>query len=80
MKNPTWPKVFAFLGLALIGLTAAVYAATVSTAGVTAFLVGKRQDGSDLLSLGSAVILVGMATMAVFGYLAIRDARDLSRR
>ncbi len=80
MKNPTWPKVFAFFGVALIGLALAVYAATVSTAGVTAWFVAKRQDGGDLLSLGSAAILVGVAAMAAFGYLALRAARDLTRR
>ncbi len=80
MKNTSWPKVFAFLGIALIGLTLSVYAATVGTAGVTAGILGKRQDGGDLLSVGSAVILIGIAVMAVFGYLALRGARGLGRR
>lgn len=80
MKNPTWPKVFAFIGVAIIGLAIAVYATSVGTAGVTAWLIGKRQDGSDLLSMGSAVVLIGMAAMAAFGYLAMRGARDLTRR
>lgn len=80
MKNPTWPKVFAFLGLALIGVALALYATTVSTAGVTAWLVGKRQDGGDLLSIGNAVVIIGIAAMAAFGYLALRGARDLTRR
>ncbi len=80
MKNPTWPKVFAFLGLALIGVALAVYATTVSTAGVTAWIVGRRQDGGDLLSVGNAVLLIGVAAMAAFGYLALRGTRDLTRR
>jgi hypothetical protein len=80
MKNPTWPKVFAFVGLAVIGLALATYSATVGTAGVAASLLGRRQDGLDLLSLGSASILVGVAAMAAFGYLALRGARQLTRR
>jgi len=80
MKNPSWPKVFAFVGVAVIGLVLAAYSASVGTAGVAASLLGKRQDGLDLLSVGSAVILVGVAGMAAFGYLALRGARDLTRR
>jgi hypothetical protein len=80
MNNPTWPKVFAFVGLAVIGLVLAAYSATVGTAGIAASLLGKRQDGLDLLSVGSAVILVGIAAMAAFGYLALRGARQLTRR
>ena len=80
MKNPSWPKVFAFVGLALIGLVLATYSATVGTAGIAASILGKRQDGFDLLSVGSAVILVGIAAMAAFGYLAIVSARQLTRR
>lgn len=79
-NNPTWPKVFAFFGLALMGLAVAVYSATVSTAGVTAWLAGKAMDGSELLSLGSAVIIAGMAAMAAFGYLGLRGFRSLTRR
>ena len=80
MKNPTWPKVFAFLGLAVFGLALAAYSATVGTAGVAASVLGKRQDGYDLLSVGSAAILVGVAAMAAFGYLALRGVRTLTRR
>jgi len=80
MNKPTWSKVFAFVGLAIMGLTLAAYSAFVGTAGITASLLGKRQDGLDLLSLGSAVILIGIAAMAAFGYLAMRGARDLTRR
>lgn len=80
MKNPTWPKVFAFVGLALIGLVVAVYATTVATAGVTAWIVGRPQGGGDLLTLGNAVLLAGMAVMAAFSYLALRGIRDLKRR
>jgi hypothetical protein len=80
MKNPTWPKVFAFIGLAIIGLALAGYSATVGTAGVAASLLGKRQDGLDLISMGSAAILIGIAAMAAFSYLAMRGARDLTRR
>src|SRR5947208_1661359 len=65
MKNPSWPKVFAFVGVAVIGLVLAAYSASVGTAGVAASLLGKRQDGLDLLSVGSAVILVGVAGTAI---------------
>lgn len=80
MNNPTWPKVFAFVGLAIIGLALAAYSASVGTAGVAASFLGRRQDGYDLLSTGSAAILIGVAAMAAFGYLALRGARTLSRR
>jgi threonine/homoserine/homoserine lactone efflux protein len=80
MNKPSWPKVFAFVGLAIIGLAFAWYAATVGTAGIAASVLGKKQDGLDLLSLGSAVILIGIGAMAAFGYLAARGVRDLTRR
>ena len=80
MNKATWPKVFAFFGLAVIGLALAAYSATVGTAGVAASLLGRRQDGFDLISLGSGAILIGIAAMAAFSYLGLRGARTLTRR
>ena len=80
MKNPTWPKVFAFVGLAVMSFAVALYATSVGTAGVTAAFLGRRLDGGDLLSLGSAVLVAAVGAMAAFAYLAVRGARDLTRR
>lgn len=67
-----WPKVFAFVGLALIGLVFAYYATLVADAGIAAGLLGRTSGGLDLLSAGSAALLVGVAMFAVFGYLALK--------
>ncbi len=79
MKQPTWPKVFAFTGLAIIGLALAYFSTAVASAGVTASFLGRDPNGT-LLMTGSAVLLVGVAVAAVFGFLAVAQARALQRR
>jgi hypothetical protein len=71
-KQASWPKVFAFVGLALMGLVFAYYATAVATGGIAAGLLGRTSGGTDLLSLGSAALLVGVAMFAAFGYLALK--------
>ena len=39
MKNPSWAKVFAFFGFAIMGLALALYSTAVATAGVTAGII-----------------------------------------
>jgi len=72
MNERPWPKVFAYLGLALIGFVLAYYATLVANSGIAAGLLGRTDAGADLLSAGSAVLLVGVAMLAVFGYLALK--------
>ncbi len=72
MNKGPWPKVFAYLGLALIGLVFAYYATVVEDAGIAAGLLGRTSGGADLVSTGSAALLVGVAMFAVFGYLALK--------
>jgi hypothetical protein len=79
MKNPTWPKALAFIGFAIMGLTLAYYSTAIATAGVAAKLVGTDRSG-DWLSTGSAVLMVGIAAAAVFGFLALTNLRALMRR
>lgn len=79
MKNPTWPKALAFIGFTIMGLTLAYYSTAIATAGVAAKLVGTDRSG-DWLSTGSAVLMVGIAAAAVFGFLALTNVRALMRR
>ena len=79
MKNPTWPKALAFLGFTIFGLVLAYYSTAIATAGVTARIVGSDRGG-DWLSTGSAVLMVGIAAAAAFGFLAIVNLRRLARR
>ena len=79
MKNPTWPKALAFVGFAIFGLALAYYSTAIATAGVTAKLVGSDRSG-DWISTGSAVLMVGVAAAAVFGFLALVNMRGLMRR
>jgi threonine/homoserine/homoserine lactone efflux protein len=79
MKNPTWPKAFAFIGFAIMGLALAYYSTAIATAGVTARLIGTDRSG-DWLSMGSAVLMVGIAAAAAFGFLALTNLRALMRR
>ena len=79
MKNPTWPKALAFLGFAIFGLALAYYSSAIATAGVTAKIIGSDRGG-DWLSTGSAVLMVGIAAAAAFGFLAIVNLRRLARR
>jgi hypothetical protein len=79
MKNPTWPKTLAFIGFAIFGLALAYYSTAIATAGVAAGRLGSDQNG-DWLTTGSAVLLVGIAAAAAFGFLALSNARALMRR
>ena len=72
MELQNWRRVFAYAGLAVIGLALAYYATAVATGGVAAGNLGQKDAGRDLFSAGSAALLVGVATMAVFGFLALR--------
>lgn len=79
MELQNWRRVFAYTGLAVIGLALAYYATAVATSGVAAGNLGRQDAGSDLFSAGSAALLVGVATMAVFGFLALRLVWVLTR-
>ena len=79
MKNPTWPKVFAFIGLTVMGLALAYYSTSISTAGVAGLHLGTDPNG-DVFTMGSAFLLVGIAMAAVFGFLALTQIRSIGRR
>lgn len=79
MKNPSWPKAFAYLGFAVFGLALAYYSTAIATAGVAARILGTDRAG-DWLSTGSAILMVGVAAAAVFGFLALANLRALTRR
>ncbi len=79
MKNPTWPKTLAFIGFAIFGLALAYYSTAIATAGVAAGRLGSDRSG-DWLTTGSAVLLVGIAAAAAFGFLALTNVRALTRR
>lgn len=69
-----WPKVFAYLGIALMGFVLAFYATSIANGGIAAGILGRTDAGLDLLSAGNAALLVGIAMFAVFGYLALKLA------
>jgi hypothetical protein len=79
MKNPTWPKAFAFLGLTVMGLALAYYSTSIATAGV-AGKVYRTDPNGDVFSLGTAFVMVGIAMAAVFAFLALTQIRQLSRK
>ena len=79
MKQPTWPKTFAYIGLTLMGLTLAFYSTTIATGGIAGRILGTSGAG-DVLSMGTAFIMVGVAMAAVFGFLALTQLRELTRR
>lgn len=79
MERKSWRRVYADLGLAVIGFALAYFATAVSTSGITAGLLGRPEAGRDLLSAGSVALLVGVAMMAAFGFRALRLAWLLSR-
>ena len=79
MKQPTWPKAFAYIGLVVMGLTLAYYSTAIATAGIAGRLLGTDRTG-DVLTLGTAFILVGIAMAAVFGFLALTNVVALRRR
>ena len=79
MRNPTWPKVFAFVGLTVMGLALALYSTAVATAGITAGIIG-RDRGGELLTNGSALLFTGIALAAACGFVAMTQALKLVRR
>ena len=79
MERQAWRMVFAYTGLAVIGLALAFYGTAVAQGGIAASITGRHDGGSDLLTTGSAALLVGVAVMAAFGYLALRNAWRLLR-
>lgn len=79
MQQQSWRKVFAYTGLAVMGFALAYYATAVATGGIGAAVLGRPDAGRDLFSAGSAALLVGVAMMAVFSYLALRLGRSLTR-
>ena len=79
MKNPSWPKALAFIGFTIMGLALAYYSTAIATAGVAAHQIGSDRSG-DWLSTGSAVLMVGIAAAAAFGFLALSNIRALTRR
>ena len=78
-NTPSWPKVFAFIGLTVMGLALAYYSTSIATAGVAGKILGTDKDG-DVLMLGSAALMVGIAMAAVFAFLALTQIRGLSRK
>ena len=60
-------------------LTLAVYATAIAPAAVAAGRFGTDRTG-DWLTTGSAVLLVGIAAAAAFGFLALANVRALMRR
>lgn len=78
MERHSWPRVFAYLGLAVMGYVLADFSTTIATGGIAAGALG-RAGGSDLLSMGAAALLAGVAMMAVFGYLALKASLALVR-
>ena len=79
-NRQSWRKVFAYTGLAVIGFALAYYATAVTNAGLAAGILGRQDAGRDLVTTGSATLLVGVAVMAVFGFLALRLVWVLTRR
>lgn len=79
MNNPTWPKAFAYIGLTVMGLALAYYSTAIATAGVAGVQLGSDPNG-NVLTIGSAFILVGVAMAAVFGFLALTQIRALGRK
>jgi hypothetical protein len=79
MDKQSWRKVFAYTGLALIGFVLAYYATAVGNGGIAAGLLGQKDAGADLFSTASAALLVGVAMLAGFGFVALRNAWMLVR-
>lgn len=75
----SWPKVFAYIGLAVMGFVLAYFSTAVATGGIGIGNLGRAEAGRDLLMLGSAMLLVGVAFMAAFGYLAMVGAVTLAK-
>jgi hypothetical protein len=75
----TWPKAYAYLGLTVMGLALAYFSTSIATAGVAGRILGTDPSG-DVLMLGSAFLIVGLAMAAAFAYLALVQIRRLTRR
>ena len=79
MKQPTWPKSFAYLGLTVMGLALAYYSSAIANGGIAGKILGTDRS-ADVLTLGSAFLMVGIAMAAVFAFLALAQVRALTRK
>ena len=79
MKQYTWPKAYAYIGLTVMGLVLAYYSTSIATGGIAGRIMGTDQSGG-LLTLGTAFIIVGLAVAAVFAFLALVQIRALTRK
>jgi hypothetical protein len=79
MKNATWPKAFAYLGLTVMGLSLAYFSTAVATAGVAGLARGTDRSG-DVLTMGSTFVVLGIAMAAVFLFLAVVQIRRLTSK
>ena len=79
MKQYTWPKAYAYIGLTVMGLVLSYYSTSIATAGVAGRVLGTDPSGG-VLTLGTAFIIVGLAMAAVFAYLALLQIRALTRK
>lgn len=78
MKIATWPKAFAFIGLTVMGLALAYYSTSIATAGIAGKIMG-TDPSADVLAMGMAFVIVGLAMAAVFAFLALVQVRRLTR-
>jgi hypothetical protein len=79
MKQPTWPKAYAFIGLTVMGLVLAYFSTSIATAGVAGKVLGTDRSG-DVLTMGTAFVIVGLAMAAAFAFLAVVQIRALTRK
>ena len=79
MKTATWPKAFAYIGLTVMGLVLAYYSTSIATAGVAGKILGTDRSG-DVLTIGTAFVIVGLAMAAAFAFLALVQIRLLTRK
>ncbi len=79
MKQYSWPKAYAYIGLTVMGLVLSYYSTSIATAGIAGRVLGTDPSGG-VLTLGTAFIIVGLAMAAVFAYLALLQIRALTRK
>ena len=79
MKQSTWPKAFAFIGLTVMGLALALYSTSIATAGIAGRIL-RTDPSADVLTMGTAFVIVGTAMAAVFAFLALVQIRGLTRK
>ena len=79
MKQYTWPKAYAYIGLTVMGLVLAYYSTSIATAGIAGRVLG-TDPNAGVLTMGTASIIVGLAFAAVFAYLALVQIRALTRK